>query len=153
MKILFTIISLLLAACGFHLKGTLPHTQLPQTSWQINNAGILQSDLQTALHQAGAHTDSNSQAVLQIISIDSKKDIYTITRAAKLNEYLLSLQIRAQAFHFGKAWGEPINIRIERTLPYADSLILGKQEEEQTIWQEMYHDAAEQLVRQLSFLE
>lgn len=46
-----------------------------------------------------------------------------------------------------------MNIRIERTLPYADSLILGKQEEEQTIWQEMYHDAAEQLVRQLSFLE
>ena len=89
---------------------------------------------------------------MEIVDIDSKKDIYTITRAAKLNEYLLSLKVSAQAYRGGKPWGAPIEVEVRRTLPYADSMVLGKQEEEQTVWKEMQADAAEQIVYRLRFL-
>ena len=38
-------------------------------------------------------------------------------------------------------------------MDYANSDVLGKAEEEQTIWSEMRTDAAEQIVRRLTFLK
>ena len=86
------------------------------------------------------------------MSVDTKKDIYTITRAARINEYLFSMRVHAQAYRDGKAWGEPMQIDIKRTLPYSDREVLGKAEEESTIWHEMQTDASEQIVRRLAFL-
>lgn len=144
------LLCLLLAACGFHPKGTL--TALPPHSWQLENAGSLHTALSSALHRAGASAGGNSAYSLHILAADSKKDIYTITRAAKLNEYLLSLRVSAQARRHGENWGSVMTVTVERTLPYADGMVLGKQEEEALIWQEMQQDAADQLIRRLAFL-
>lgn len=145
--------TLLLCACGFHLKGTYAYDRLPVQKWHISG-GVLQQPLENALRHASGSPVPNTQAQahLRITSIDTKRDIHTITRAAKLNEYLLSLRVSAQAYRNGQAWGAPLSAQVSRTIPYSDSLILGKAEEEQTIWREMHKDAAEQLVRQLSFI-
>lgn len=140
--------ALLLAACGFQPKGRLLGGSLPVRAWHVAG-NSLQQPLEDALPVAAAH----AQADLEIVNIDSKKDIYTITRAAKLNEYLLSLKVSAQAYRNGQPWGAPIEVEVRRTLPYADSMVLGKQEEEQTVWKEMQADAAEQIVYRLRFLK
>lgn len=141
-----------LSACGFHLKGTQAYDRLPVQTWQISG-GALQQPLEQALYQAQAKPTLHSpEAEIRVLGMDTKKDIYTITRAAKLNEYLLSMRVTAQAYRHGNAWGEPITVEVRRTLHYADSMVLGKDEEEQTIWREMRQDAAEQIVRRLAFL-
>ncbi len=91
--------------------------------------------------------------MLTVSRIDTRKDIYTITRAAEINEYLLILRVEAQASVNGEPLGEPITVVVNRKMDYANSDVLGKAEEEQTIWSEMRTDAAEQIVRRLTFLK
>lgn len=143
---------LVLSACGFHLKGNLPHTSLPVQIWSVQG-GALQSHLETALRHNQATLNPNATNQISVAAYDTKKDIYRIAHSANLNEYLLSLRVIAQAQHNGKAWGKPIEVKVERVLPYSNSLILGKQYEEEQIWQEMHRDVAEQIVRQLAFLK
>ncbi|MDO4433771.1 MAG: LPS assembly lipoprotein LptE [Alysiella sp.] len=155
MKHLFAIIAVLfLASCGFHLKGMQSKHKLPEKNWYIEG-GVLQQPLERALLAASGQivrTPNSTPAQLRLIAFDSKKDIYTITRAAKLNEYLLSLRVTVQVYYNNLAWGEPMIVEIQRVMPYADSMILGKAEEEATIWREIHEDAADQIVRRLSFL-
>lgn len=154
MKKIFVVCSiLLLSACGFHLKGTHRQATLPVQNWYVQGQA-LQQPLENALRYAdGLPVDDVYQAAhLRVLHVETQKDIYTITRAAKLNENLLSLRVSAQAYYHHRAWGQPINVEIRRVLPYSDSMVLGKQEEEQTIWREMRQDAAQQIVRQLGFI-
>ena len=46
-----------------------------------------------------------------------------------------------------------MSVSVRRILDYSDNEILGKQEEEETLWAEMRQDAAEQIVRRLTFLK
>lgn len=138
-----------LAACGFQPKGR--PTALPARTWQLQG-GSLHNELTEALRRNGAATAAQAAQSLNVTAETQRKDIYTITRAAKLNEYLLTLHLTAQAHRHGQAWGAPMRVEIRRSLPYADAMILGKQEEEARIWQEMRQDAADQIVRRLAFL-
>lgn len=152
-KILMLLSAAVLSACGFHLKGHFPSGRLPAQNWHVAG-GALQQPLENAIRYASGNpvAAENAQARIEVIAVDGKKDIYTITRAARLNEYLLSLRVSAQAYHDDKPWGQPMHVEIRRVMPYSDSMVLGKQEEEQTLWREMQQDAANQIVRQLGFL-
>ncbi|MDO5639054.1 MAG: LPS assembly lipoprotein LptE [Neisseria sp.] len=156
MKKFFLLASLLaLSACGFHLKGhgNIPDA-LPYQAWHVDGAALQQA-LENALRNAdGRPVDApQAQATIRVNSIDTRKDIYTITRAAEINEYLLILRVEAQAYRNGDPLGAPMVILVQRPMEYADSEVLGKQEEEATIWAEMRTDAAEQIVRRLAFLK
>ncbi|MDO5059508.1 MAG: LPS assembly lipoprotein LptE, partial [Neisseria sp.] len=94
-----------------------------------------------------------AQAVLVVEDVSTQRDVQTVTRAALINEYALVLNLRAQAYRNGKPLGDVMNVQVRRTMDYADSEVLGKQEEEAQIWREMRRDAAEQLVRRLAFLK
>ena len=115
----------------------------------------MQQPLENALrHAAGKPSDAASaQMTVRIDDVQTHRDIYTITRAAAINEYLLTLTVAAHAERNGQTVGNPINITVNRTMSYADSEVLGKYEERENIWAEMRADAAEQIVRRLSFLK
>lgn len=152
-KLLPLAAAVLLSACGFHLKGTQPYDRLPYAKWHLSG-GTLQLPLETALRHADGQpvAAGDAQASLTVLAVFEQKDVLTITRAAAINEYLLVFQVRAQAYRNGRPWGEPIDVKVSRPMDYADSEILGKQEEEKRMWQEIRQDAAEQIVRRLSFL-
>ena len=143
-----------LSACGFHLKGTYAYDHLPEQKWYISG-GQLQKPLENAIRHASGKPVAQAktaQAELRVTSFDGKRDIYTITRAAKLNEYLFTLRVTAQAYRHNQPWGAPLVAHVRRNMPYSDGLTLGKDEETNTIWRDMHNDAAEQIVRQLGFL-
>lgn len=155
-KILLPAAALLLAACGFHLKGTGSISgTLPYTSWHVAGAEIMKQPLENALRRADGKplSATQAQAAVTVTHIETRRDIYTITRAADINEYLLALRVEAQASVNGRPQGDPIVVLIERKMDYADSEVLGKQEEEAAIWAEMRADAADQIVRRLTFLK
>ena len=158
-KILMTAAVLLLSACGFHLKGmggtARTPLAMPSPAWHIQNASVMQKALENALRRADGKPVSAAEAqmTLHIKNIETRQDIYTITRAALVNEYLLTLRVEAQAMRNGEPVGEPMTILVNRTMDYNDSEVLGKQEESETIWAEMRPDAADQIVRRLTFLK
>lgn len=150
-KITAIILAAALGGCGFHLKGSLPQDTLPATQWRVSGAQ-LDADLQTALLRAKGSLHRDADAEIRVLDVAEKRDIYTITRGAKLNEYLYSLRVSAQAYRRGKAWGAPIQVEVRRSMSYRDETILGKEHEEALLWQEMRQDAAAQIVRRLAFL-
>ena len=115
----------------------------------------MQKALENALRRADGHpvSEAESQITLRVVDFQKRRDIYTITRSAAINEYLLAMTIKAQAFRNGEPVGEPMEVKVHRTMDYSDSEVLGKQEEEETIWSEMRIDAADQIVRRLTFLK
>ena len=154
-KILLPALALLLASCGFHLKGTGVTSQpLPYQNWHVEGGAVMQKALENALRRADGHpvSEAESQITIRVVDFQQSRDIYTITRAAKLNEYLFSLRATAQAYRNGHPWGAPLVAEVRRPMPYSDGLALGKDEETETIWRDMQNDAAAQLVRQLGFL-
>jgi len=155
-KILMTAAVLLLSACGFHLKGMGGTARtLPYPAWHIQNASVMQKALENALRRADGKPVSAAEAqmTLHIKNIETRQDIYPTPRAALVNEYLLTLRVEAQAMRNGEPVGEPITVLVNRTMDYNDSEVLGKQEESETIWAEMRADAADQIVRRLTFLK
>lgn len=153
--IILTAAVLLLASCGFHLKGTGATSHpLPYQNWHVNG-GALQQALENALRRADGRAVGmdKAQMAVNVTHIETRRDIYTITRSADVNEYLLLLRVEAQAERNGEPVGEPMTVLVHRTMDYADNEVLGKAEEEQTIWSEMRADAAEQIVRRLTFLK
>lgn len=153
MKTLFALIfTTLLSACGFHLKGTQYNAVLPVAVWHLEGDAYVQQALVQALYSSGAKVKQGANAEIKIVSVEYGKDIYTITRAAKLNEYLLRLQVVVQVHRNGQAWGEPMQLQTKRVMRYSDSEILGKQDDEQTLWREMREDIATQIVHRLAFL-
>lgn len=154
-KFHLVLLVLVLSACGFHLKGDLPNGLFTvPTSWYVVG-GALQKPLETTLQQHQAtisKQESPHQAQIRVLSFETKKDIYTLTRVAKLNEYLLSMRVVAQAYRNGQVWGAPMTVTVQRVMSYSDSMVLGKDYEEQALWENMQQDAAEQIVRQLAFL-
>lgn len=154
-KIFLLAAALALSACGFHLKGHsgIPDA-LPYQAWHVDGESLQQA-LEAALRRADGQPVNapQAQATISVLRVDTKKDVFTITRAAEINEYLLNLRVDAQASRNGEPLGEPMTVVVQRTMEYADSEVLGKQEEEATIWAEMRTDAAEQIVRRLAFLK
>ena len=150
-KITAVILAAALGGCGFHLKGNLPQDTLPAMQWRVRGVQ-LDAALQTALLRAKGSLHSDADAEIRVLDVAEKRDIYTITRGAKLNEYLYSLRVSAQAYRRGKAWGAPIQVDVRRSMSYRDETILGKEHEEALLWQEMRQDAAAQIVRRLAFL-
>lgn len=104
-KILLPAIALLLASCGFHLKGTGVTSQpLPYQNWHVEGGSVMQKALENALRRADGHpvSEAESQITLRVVDFQKRRDIYTITRAAAINEYLLAMTVKAQAFRNGE---------------------------------------------------
>lgn len=152
-RLIMVAAALLLTACGFHLKGQSPYDRLPYQTWHIGG-GEMQQALEDALIRAKGRpaASDEAEAAVELERVSTRRDVLTVTRAALINEYMLVLDVRAQAYRGGQTWGEPFAVSVRRNMAYADSQVLGKQEEEARIWQEMQRDAAEQIVRRLAFL-
>lgn len=155
MKTFFSVVVvLLMSACGFHLKGTQPlGNALPYQHWAVDG-GLIQVALENALRrEPGVVLDAaKPQVRLTVLDVQQHKDMSAINIGGNTTEFLLTLRVEAQAWRHGEALGNPIQVSVQRYMDYADSEILGKQEEEAQIWRELRTEAAQQLVRRLAYL-
>ena len=148
-----------LAACGFQLRGTAGSTvhQLPFASvYLAGGDGSIKPYLRTALkrqpHVLVTVSAKDAEAMLTIAEEKVSKDILTINTVGKVNEYQLIYRVTARLSQRGVAWGPDMTVIVRRTLGYSDSAILGKEQEESLLWNDMRRDAAEQMVTRLSYL-
>jgi len=92
--------------------------------------------------------------VLEILGETQQKQILSLSSAGRVQEYVLRYRI---AFRVRDATGNellpPDEIMLERDLIYDDDVALAKENEEVFLYQDMRHDAIQQLVRRLSIID
>lgn len=148
------VFSLLLAACGFHLKGTVAlDAPMPYQIWSVQGGALQNALTNTLRRQPGVQIrDNDAEVVVKVLNVDQRKTESAVNLSGSTSEYLLDLNVSVQVYRNGQPLGDTMLVNVQRHMDYADSMVLGKQEEEQTIWREMRQDAAEQIVRRLNYL-
>lgn len=157
----FNIISIALilftTACGFHLRGVGQSVQpLPYQVWNIEKTQGLEEYLHDELKRHSVkivHTNNPDVAQLRILQLEQQRDIGSLSRIGTVSEYLFSLKVSVQLSYQDKDIGSPIVISLMRRQSYSDNDLFGKSLEENILWQDMYQEAAKQIVRQLAFVK
>jgi LPS-assembly lipoprotein len=144
---------LLLAGCGFQLRGT---ADVPFESVYVpNTTGGVALDLKRNI-QAGTHakvvSDPKEADAIFAFSEETKtKAILSLTGAGRVSEYQLRYRVGFRV-HDGKG-GDYVpqqTIQLTRDVSFNDSEILAKESEEQLLYRDMQSDMVQQIMRRLA---
>jgi len=143
---------LLLAACGFQLKGT---AELPFETLYLPASGGIGLDLKRNI-EAGTRTavlddPKGAQAVLEVLQEARQKEILSLSANARVREFRLIYRVSFRV-HDGKG-GEYLpaaTLQLARDFTFNDAEILAKETEEQLLYREMQADMVRQIMRRLS---
>lgn len=144
---------LLVAACGFQLKG---EVALPFSSVNVTSTGASQvaTRLKRDITNSPTRLAGNAKdadALLNIASERRDRVILSLSGAGKVREYQLKLTVQYQASdNAGKVTIPTSEIQLQRILTYDDSQIIAKQQEEAQLFQDMEKDAAAQILRRMT---
>ncbi|MBI3222147.1 MAG: hypothetical protein HYZ46_03525 [Nitrosomonadales bacterium] len=144
--------TLLLAACGFHLRG---QAGMPFATLYLDAANTpLVEDLRRSLSANKVKLVSNrdeADVVLNIVSEAPGKQILTLGGTGRVNEYQLNYRISLRAYDLKQQdWLPAEEIVLRRDYTYDDSKILAKESEETLLYQSMRSDMVQQIMRRLS---
>lgn len=145
--------TLLLNACGFHLRGQVsmpfetiylqtanPNTPLIRELRR--NLEARQVELVTAADQA--------ELVLNIVSEIPGKEVLSLGGDGRVNEFRLFYRISLRAYDLQKDWIPAEEIVLHRDYSYDDTKVLAKDAEENLLYQSMRSDMVQQIMRLLS---
>ncbi|OGS91194.1 MAG: hypothetical protein A2Z95_01665 [Gallionellales bacterium GWA2_60_18] len=154
MRTFILLMSLLLTACGFHLRGQvgMPFETLYLQSTNPNSA--LAVELRRNLQANNVKlTDKAEQAdvVLDIVSERDDKQILTLGGSGRVTEYQLYYRVSLRAYDNQRQdWVPAEEVVIRRDYSYDDTQILAKEQEETMLYQNMHSDMVQQIMRRLS---
>jgi LPS-assembly lipoprotein len=144
---------LLLAGCGFQLRGT---AVVPfETLYLPNTTGGIALDLKRNI-QAGTRAKvvgdpKDAQAIMQFTEETRNKEILSLTGTGRVREFQLRYRVGFRV-HDGKG-GEYVPqslIQLTRDVTFNDSEILAKEAEEQLLFRDMQSDMVQQIMRRLA---
>jgi len=153
-RILFVaILSLLIGACGFHLRGdvTLPFETL-YVEGDANSAFV--SQLKRAI-LSGSSTrlvdnPSEAQAVLQVLGETRQKVILSLSGGGRVREFQLNYNVSYRLLNGkNKELAQPGEIALKRDVSFNDTQLLAKESEEALLYRDMQSDAVQQIMRRL----
>jgi LPS-assembly lipoprotein len=150
MRLFALVLCLSLSACGFHLRGSyhIP-LQLQELALNIPNNSLLTQPLRQRLLQSKVEV-SKAEYTLEVIQDKLNKQITSTDTRAKAAEYGLYYQV---AYVIKDSQNKIVfperKLLLRRSYQYDSTAIVGKTSEEQTLIQELYEDAATQIVNQL----
>lgn len=148
------ILTLLLAACGFQLRGV---ANLPFETLYVDGGGnpALAVEISRAIRSGtqAKLTDKadDAQVVLQVQGVASEKRILALSGAGRVREYELIYRVGFRLLD--KAGRDLIAtqpIEMRRAMLYDDALVLAKEQEEALLYRDMKSDVLGQLMRRLA---
>ncbi len=149
--------ALLLAACGFRLRGV---RDLPFATLYINASAFAEmtAQIRRAIDAQSTtrvvDTPKEAEAVLDITENRVEKVILSLNSAGRVREYQLRQRF---SFKVRKPNSEEIapvaTIEVRRDLTFNDTEVLAKQDEEQLLFDEMRGDVVQQLLRRLQAIK
>lgn len=145
---------LLLASCGFHLRGTgSAKMSLSVIHVTANDAyGEMQQALERALKEAGVKLVPADKAAYSVHLLSEKRTRRSVatTSDVQVAEYGLKMQVSFELTDAaGKQVIEPATVSAERIYRFDNSSLVGSNEEEKLLNQEMRRDIASQIIRRI----
>lgn len=146
--------TLLLSACGFHLRGQAgmpfntiyldtPNPNTPFITELRRNLEANQLKFATAAIQA--------DVVLNIVSEIPDKQILSLSSSGRVNGFRLAYRVSLRAYdHKQQDWIPAEEMSLRRDYSYDDTKILAKEAEENLLYQSMRLEMAQQIVRRLN---
>jgi LPS-assembly lipoprotein len=140
------VVSLLLGACGFHLRGSEPLPAEMSVTYihGTSEFSSLYDDFRTALESRGVRVTQDrgeATAVLNILENNTDKFVLTVNLSGKVQEYRVSQNIQ---FEVAAADGQPLldhqSVTRSRDFKFDRNDVLGKERESETIREELQRD-------------
>lgn len=149
--------TVLLSACGFHLRGhnlkgaTFAfHSIYLRAPAETPFVAALRSGLEAYKLELAASTDK-ADLTLQIVSETQDKQILALSGGGQVREYQLHYRVSFRAYDRQQQdWLPAGMIELQRDLNYDNSQILAMAQAEEQTYQDMRSDAVQQLLRRLS---
>lgn len=146
-----------LSACGFRLRGapSFPfktlYIQAPEgsvfTREVLRNLGTAGGQLTVILPPA---QPDSAQVTLHLLGERRQRIVLAKTVSGQVREVELRLFARFKLVgQDGSVWIDDTEMQQKREMSYSESLALAKDEEEASLYRQMYSDMARQLIRRL----
>jgi LPS-assembly lipoprotein len=144
---------LLVAGCGFRLRGT---AQLPFDTLHVPGAtaGLaleLKRNIQAGTNARVLDDPKKAEAQVQFTEDTRQKQILSLTGAGRVREFKLIYRVGFRV-HDGKG-GEYVPaslIELTRDITFNDAEILAKEAEEELLFRDMQADMVQQILRRLA---
>ncbi len=144
---------LMLAACGFQLRGSanLPFETLYVPGATSGIALDLKRTIQTGTSTRVVDTPKDAQAVLEFTGETREKEILSLTGAGRVREFRLRYRVQYRVHDRKGREYIPLTTLLQvRDILFNDSIVLAKESEEQLLYQDMQRDMVQQIMRQLA---
>ena len=150
------VVAAALAACGFHLRGSVA---VPFDTLYIPNAksGIaleLKRNIEAGTSVKVVDDAKAADAVLELTGENREKIILSLTGTGRVREFRLRYTVNYRV-HDGKGvnYVAPTLVQLTRDVTYNDADILAKESEEQLLFRDMQSDLVQQVMRRLATVE
>ena len=152
------LIACILSACGYHLRGSY---QLPQHLSPIylnkdSMSLLLYKELRAALKASGTElaTDRSAAASeLWVVHEQRSRDVLSVDSKGRAREYGLKYSVSFSLKSNGEVVIDNSNILLNRTLLFNPDAVLGTQQEQANIYQDMIRDGSSQILLRLQALK
>lgn len=146
--------ALLVAACGFHLRGAQP---LPFSTLYLGVAenSELGAALKRTIRSQGTtklvDTPKDAQAILTVLGESTEKRILSLNSAGRVREYQLVYRF---VFRVHDQQGRDLvpssDITMTRDITFNDEQVLAKEAEETLLYRDMRADLVQQIMRRMA---
>jgi LPS-assembly lipoprotein len=153
MRLACALLCVLMAGCGFQLRGT---ADVPFESLYVpQSAGGIGLELKRSI-QAGTRAKvvddpRQAAAILEFTEETRLKEILSLTGQGRVREYLLRYRVGFRV-HDGKGrdFIPPDTVMLLRDISFNDADVLAKESEEQLLYRDMQTDMVQQILRRLA---
>ena len=156
-------LTVLLSACGFHLRGSNGSFMLPFATMYIGlpDSSPLAIDLKRYIRAIGStevvDTKNGADAVLEVLSDPERnrtKTILTLNSSGRVSEYQLGYAITFRVLDkAGNQLLAPTTISLNRPITFNDAQVLAKESEEAALYRDMRKDLVQQIMRRLAAIK
>lgn len=145
--------ALLLAACGFQLRG---RADLPFETIFVEGmdyspfTGQLRRAIETASSTRLLNSVEGAQAVLTLLGESQERTILALSGGGRVREFQLRYRVSFRVHDGkGKEWLPIDEVILRRDLTYDDTQVLAKEAEAQLLFKDMQSDAVNQVLRRI----
>ena len=150
----FAGMTLLLASCGFQLRGD-PSVGLPSLNITQVQPTAVTADIRRVLEQGPTKLVADpkeASAQLRMLGETREKTVATITGTGRVYEFQLRLAVRFEVLLPNRELPLVPSTEVEarRVITYSETAPTAKETEEQLLWKDMQAELASRILRQLT---
>ncbi len=145
-----------LAACGFHMRGSTPDSQITVASVYLDapKGSPIERELRSAIRSGDTQISADAKSAvvtLRVLSQAQEKRVLTLNAQGKVREFNLTYRVRFEVANpENKKLLVPPEIVLQSILSYSEEQALAKEQEERLSFDDLRREAVSQIMRQLA---